>query len=193
MRRHLSKFGQLVLGVMLLLMVGLPLIFNAGLKTASQTVTSDLTPKSFIKEISADAKELGSAYGIRPSFLIAQASVETDFGRNLLGKHHNLYGLQSVDGRANVRLREKVVVNGKEEWQTVYYQTYPAGQASMLDYLERLRQGEFGDQLYEKLVQAESSSVASTELILSKFKNDSEFADKMVEVIKKYELEKYDE
>lgn len=192
MRRHLSKFGQLVLAVMLLLMVGLPLIFNAGLKTASQTVTSDLTPKSFIKEISADAKELGSAYGVRPSFLIAQASVETDFGRNLLGKHHNLYGLQSVDGRANVRLREKVVVNGKEEWQTVYYQTYSTGQASMLDYLERLRQGEFGDQLYEKIVQAESSSVASTELILSKFKNDSEFADQMVEVIKKYELEQYD-
>jgi flagellum-specific peptidoglycan hydrolase FlgJ len=178
---------------MLVLLVGLPLLFNQGAKSSSQTVAADWTPKTFIKAISADAKELGAAYGIKPSFLIAQASVETDFGRNLLGKYNNLYGLKSLDGRDNVRLKEKVEIDGKETWQIVYYQTYPSWTDSMRDYLERIRQGEFGETFYENLVQAESSTVASTELILSHFKQDSAFADQMVEVIKEYKLEQYDE
>lgn len=192
MRRSLSKSGQLVLTAVLFLFVALPLIFNAGMKRSQEIVYKNVRPESFIEVIAPVAKELGSAYGIRPSLLIAQASVETDFGRNLLGKYHNLYGLKSLDGRSSVSLGEKLAVNGKERWQTVSYQVYPTWAASMRDYLDRLRQGEFGDNLYEKLVQAENATQASSELVLSNFKSDKAFANDMIEVIKTYELEKYD-
>ncbi len=66
------------------------------------------TPKkNLYKKIVPDAQDLGKSYGIRPSFIIAQAALDSDFGEKILAnKYHNLFGLLAEPGTPSITLND---------------------------------------------------------------------------------------
>lgn len=192
MRRRFSV--KLILAVLtgFMLTLVLPLFLMSGTKAADQRVASRPSDKAFIRSLAPLAQELGQTYGIKPSLLLAQAALETDYGKNLLGyRYHNLYRLPSMDGRDAVRL--KVKEPGRQTWQVTYYQVYTNPRASMVDYLNRLRKQKLGQPgLYDRLVKTKTYEEAATELVLSRYTTDVDYADQLVAIIDKHQLTTYD-
>lgn len=194
MRQRLSKRILLLVSTVLFGGLLLVLLANAGVKKAH----TDLVPtdeKAFVADLAPLAQDLGKVYGIKPSVLIAQASLETNYGRQLLGvRYHNLYSTVSVDGRRAVPLQVQETVKGKATWVTKPFQVYPSRRAGMLDYLERLQNKQLGNaQFYQKLITAKSYKEASTAFILGGYTTDRDYADKLVAIIQKHNLEAYDD
>lgn len=192
MRRRFSV--KLILAVLIgfILVLVLPLFLMSGTKAADQRVSSRPSDKVFIRSLAPLAQELGKTYGVKPSLLLGQAALETAYGKNLLGhRYHNLYALPSRDGRDAIRLSTKPAGSDKE--QVVYYQVYPTVRASMVDYLNRLKFQEVGQpDLYERLTAAKTYKDAATELVLSRYTTDVDYADQLVAIIEKHDLAQYD-
>lgn len=188
MRRHLSAKGRLILFIATSLLIFVPLLLSSRPKLADAQVTVSYTEKQFIQDLAPLAQQYGQAYGIRPSVLLAQASLETNYGRTLLAtKYNNLYHLLALEGKDHVKLKLD------KKGDLVYYQVYADWTASLADYLGRLSAGQIGDQdLYERLATAEDYKQASTALILGGYTTDSHYADQLVEIIDKHDLTQYD-
>lgn len=193
MRQRLSKRILLLVSTVLFGGLLVLLVTNVGTNKAHTAIVK-VDEKVFVTELAPLAQDLGKVYGIKPSVLIAQASLETNYGSHLIGvRYHNLYSTLSVDGRQAVPLQVQDTVKGKKTWVTRAFQVYPSRRASMLDYLERLQSKQLGnEQFYQKLITAKSYKEASTAFILGGYTTDRDYADKLVAIIQKHHLEAYD-
>lgn len=194
MRRHLSKKARLVVLAIFLVGFLLPMVANAGPKKAYQVMAGSSDRSVFIQELAPVAQELGKVYGIKPSILLGQAALETDYGRTLLvHRYKNLYATEAVAHADRVTLKVERTVKVKKNWVEVDYQVYPNYRASMIDYLERLKANHLGkEKLYQSLLVAKNYKEASTAFILGGYTTDSNYADDLVKVIEDNKLTKYD-
>lgn len=194
MRRQLALAPRLVLGVMFVAMVLVPLVLNRGIKPATAQLPHRPSQSLFIEQVAPLAQELGPIYGVKPSVLLGQAALATNYGSNLVGgRYRNLYSLTATRHMPEVRLVTEQTVAGKTQLSPLSYQVYPTYRASMLDYLERLKNKELGkEKLYQNLLAAKTYKEASTALVLGGYTTDKDYADKLVNVIEKHDLTKYD-
>ncbi|WP_317450504.1 glucosaminidase domain-containing protein, partial [Listeria monocytogenes] len=82
-----------------------PLLNHKGKVDANSRQSVTYTKEEFIQKIVPDAQDLGKSYGIRPSFIIAQAALDSDFGEKILAnKYHNLFGLLAEPGMPSITL-----------------------------------------------------------------------------------------
>ena len=74
--------------------------------TKKQSVS--YTQTEFIEEIAPTIQKVAASYGVRPSIIIAQAVLESNYGTNLLAvKYHNLFAVQAQDGQMSIELTYK--------------------------------------------------------------------------------------
>lgn len=189
MRRPLVNWLRWALLFLFGLAILLPMSLRSGQLWASKRLLST-QPQAFIQQLAPYAQKQGQAYGVKPSILLAQAGLESDYGRNVLAhRYHNLYGLTSSDGRRAVRLP---LAAGKGS-ATAAFSVYLSPEASLEDYLDRLKTKQLGsDRLYEDLKAAKTYKEAATAFALNRYQQDVDYADKLVAIIEKYQLDKYD-
>ncbi|MFX3748101.1 glucosaminidase domain-containing protein, partial [Streptococcus suis] len=84
--------------------------------SATKKQSVSYTQTEFIEEIAPTIQKVAASYGVRPSIIIAQAVLESNYGTNLLAvKYHNLFAVQAQDGQTAIELTYKsYFVN---EWQ----------------------------------------------------------------------------
>lgn len=187
MRKRLSGKGFLVILGCFVLCLILPLLLNSGTKSIDQTRGSGASPTAFVVRLAPTAQELGRAYGVKPSVLLGQAILASDYGRNLLAsKYRNLYATPGRPGRRQIEL-----IHHQDGRKLVgAYQVYPDWEASMLDYLQALAEGRIGEEdSYERLATAETYQEASAVLA---FAGDQSYADRLIAVIEQDKLTQYD-
>lgn len=191
MRKRLAKSYLLILLGLVSALLFFPMMRNGNQPRVQVVTEVGKVDKAFIRELAPHAKRLGKAYGVRPSVLLAQASLETDYGRSLLGdKYRNLYGLPHEQG-TGVTLA--VAASGKAKVQSKTYQVYPTWEASLGDYLARLKAGRLGDKgLYENLVTAPTLERAAQALVDGGFREDNAYADHLLTIIREQKLDQYD-
>lgn len=194
MKRRLSFLGTLLITVGVLISLLIPLLLNGGPKSADQLVKTSDSSAIFIKKIAPEAQKLGKSYGVMPSILIAQALVETDSGRTLLGvKYHNLYHLPASEGNRRVVLWTTEVKDGKEQNVERSYQVYSTWSESMADYMTRLKANNLGyEMLYTRLATAKTYKEASAIFYQEGYTTSSDYAGRLIALIEKHQLEQYD-
>lgn len=194
MRRRFSFAGFITIGTICLVLLGVPLILKSGPKPADQVVVQKETPERFISSLVPEAKTLGKAYGVKPSILIAQAALETQYGRSLLGhKYNNLYHLKASQNDAKVSLLTALPTAGKAKPKKASYAVYPDWSTSMAAYLTQLKAGHLGNKtLYAHLANAKTVEDASKVFYQEKYTSDSTYGEQLLAIIKKYKLETYD-
>lgn len=194
MRRHLSIGGRVLLGLVFLLGFLLPMFWHREAEKVTKVLPHGPSKTAFVKEVAPLAQELGQAYGIKPSVLIGQAALETNYGNHLLGgRYRNLYSLKANAHQDKVVLQTQELAKNKWVWVKVPYRVYPTYRASMLDYLERLKNKELGkEKLYQNLLAAKTYKEASTALVLGGYTTDEDYADKLVQLIEEQDLTQYD-
>lgn len=188
------QFFLTVLCVFLLL-CGINLIENStdGI-VHSPAAATDLNytqgdPESFFKAMAPIATKYSEDYGLYASVTLAQAAIESDYGRSELATtYNNYFGIKAHGNNQSVSLKTTEYEDGKEVTITDGFSVYPSADRCFLDYARLLGLGS----TYASVRQASSPQEAAWAVQTSGYATDPSYAEKIISIINEYDLTKYD-
>ncbi|MDF7639316.1 glycoside hydrolase family 73 protein [Lactobacillus sp. ESL0791] len=150
--------------------------------------------KAFIKKIGPIAKEVDKFYDLLPSITIAQACLESDYGQSDLSqKYNNLFGVKGTNPNTSAVLVTKEYVKG--EWHQVKarFQIYDSYEASIRAHAELFQKGtSWNAQQYSHVLKSKNYQEQAKALVTDGYATDPNYADKLINLIEQYHLDKYD-
>jgi flagellar protein FlgJ len=149
--------------------------------------TAFASPQEFVKVLYPHAVEAAKALNLDPKAMIAQAAVETGWGKSLIHKKdgensHNLFGIKADrrwDGeKATIDTLE--FVNNVPEKQQASFRSYGSFTHSMNDYVDFIK----SNPRYEQAIQkTETPKDYFTALQDAGYATDPQYADKVMSVL----------
>lgn len=151
------------------------------------------TQTEFIEEIAPTIQKVAASYGVRPSIIIAQAVLESNYGTNLLAvKYHNLFAVQAQDGQTAIELTYKSYFVNEWQTETGRFAVYKSWTAAIYDYFDLLQSGKLSDGAYDILVSNTGYKKPAQSLQDMGFSTDPDYATKLIAIIEKNNLTAYD-
>lgn len=171
--------------------------------TTTDTGVGMLTPRgvgdqNFIQYIGNSAQKLAGNNDLYASVMIAQAMIESGWGTSGLASapNYNLFGIKGTyKGTAvNMPTQED---DGSGNLYSIQsdFKKYPSYKESLEDYVSLIRGGVSGNpQMYAGTWKSNTSSYKdATAFLTGKYATDTSYADKLNNVIEKYNLTRFDE
>lgn len=145
------------------------------------------SPEEFIKTLWSNAKKAAATIGAAPEILIAQAALETNWGKSILqqgtdnGSSHNLFNIKADSAWANktapvdtLEQKDGVLVKEKST-----FRSYASFQESFMDYISFLKnQGRYN----EALNKAANPQQFVHALQSAGYATDSQYANKIMKI-----------
>lgn len=151
--------------------------------------------QAFIDEIYPIAQRLQKQYGIFASVSMAQAMLESDFGRSgLAATHYNLFGVKT-DEHDPMGAEYKTMEFFDGEWVEIsdYFKVYNSWAESMEAHAQLLTNGTTWDSSYYEAVTSGTTPVAQAQgLQEAGYATDPEYANKLIAMIREWDLQQYD-
>lgn len=164
---------------------------NGKLDADDKEPTEELTKKEFLVQLTPYAHEVYLSHGVRPSLLVAQAALESNWGNSELAKESNNYfGVKNSIGK-EYQTKEFT----KSEWTEVNtsFKQYDSVYESVLDYANLLKNGTSWDEnLYKDVIEASTYTEAAYALTKAGYATDPEYAEKIIQVIEYHQLNDLD-
>ncbi|WP_088825244.1 glucosaminidase domain-containing protein [Listeria goaensis] len=184
-KKHLLKVGLISLSITVM---ALPMQVkaNPSLATSSQ--------QAFINEIAPHAEIVQKENGILASITISQAILESNWGKSELAqKGKNLFGIKgSYNGNS-------IVMGTREHNGSSYvgtsagFKAYPTWFESLNDHATLFVNGpSWNKDLYSSLINQTDYRLAAKALDHTGYSTDPNYSKKLIEVIEKFNLDKYD-
>ena len=150
----------------------------------------------FIEKVAPAAVLIANAQGIYPSVMIAQAGLESSWGRSGLAElYNNLMGTKgNVEGRsATVRTRE--VQNGQSVYINAGFTIYDSWDHSLLHYGSLMKNGLSWDSDYYSgtWIENTESYQDATAWLQGRYASDPSYASKLNQTIESFNLDQYDD
>jgi len=194
---HLTNVNRLSIGQVLA-------VNEAGQKEAKGTQPTQ--PKNlnqvsssseFIENISAYAQKVASENNLYASVMIAQASLESGYGKSSLSAppNHNLFGIKgSYNGQSVAkRTQEYYASTG---WITITdnFKKYPSYEESLKDNANLLRRGLRSNAAFYSGTWAENAASFrdATSWLQGRYATDPTYASKLNRIIDQFDLTRYD-
>lgn len=156
-----------------------------------EAVSAEMSKEEFITQLTPHAQEVASTYGVRPSLLIAQAALESNWGNSTLSKESNNYfGIKNPAGKqyATREFRE----SGWSE-EDASFKQYESPYESVLDYANLLKNGtSWNENLYREVIEASNYKDAAIAVGEAGYATDPEYAQKVIRIIEQYQLNELD-
>ena len=108
------------------------------------------SPEAFVQSIWPHAKRTAAELGVSPKVLVAQAALETGWGRRLVGGDgsHNLFGIKATGWNGNrVNAGTHEFVNGRRQDQRADFRAYGSIHESFDDYARLMRNDRYAGAL----------------------------------------------
>jgi peptidoglycan hydrolase FlgJ len=126
---------------------GLPVASSAAASKAGAAAyiatqgTSSADQQNFVRTMWPQAQQAGEQLGVDPRNLIAQAALETNWGRNLPGSSNNLFGMKAAHGWAGptVSAPTREFTNGVASDTNAQFRSYASSAQSFQDYVALLQ------------------------------------------------------
>lgn len=170
-----------------------PLIVNGVEATApsAPSKTRFSSPDEFIATMLPMAEKAAKRLGVEPRFLVAQAALETGWGKSMIkqkdgSNSHNLFGIKSNgwDGES-AKVTTTEYVNGKATKQVAGFRAYDSFEQSFNDYVRLLENND----RYRPAIQVASISGNSerfvNELQRAGYATDPQYARKINQIARK--------
>ena len=195
MKSRFSFVQFLVFLAVLVLGIFSPLYAHRATPSANKTEKVSYNKSEFFADIAPTVQEVAEASGVRPSLVMAQAALESDYGQNLLAvKYHNLFAVFAQPGNKPVTLKYKrYFVN---EWQTEIGQfaVYKSWDDAIYDYFDLLKSGKIrnSEGAYDVMVSNKGYKKPAQALQDIGFSSDPNYASKLIAIIEENDLTTYD-
>ncbi|KRL43014.1 N-acetylmuramidase [Companilactobacillus mindensis DSM 14500] len=150
---------------------------------------------AFVKKVAPYAVVLGKEYGVLPSITIAQAILESNWGNSsLASQYNNYFGIKGENPTNTKVLQTKEYTDG--QWVTINgrFRVYSDFRESMKDHTKLLVNGTtWNSQQYKQVLQSKDYIEAAIALQTDGYATDPGYTSKIIRIIQKYDLKKYDE
>lgn len=150
--------------------------------------------RAFIKAIAPEAQAMQRQYKVKASITMAQAILESNWGTSgLATQYHNLFGIKG-EGPDSKELTTKEYTNGK--WVVIRgrFKVYDSWSDSIKDHTQLMMNGtQYKKDNYQNVVDAKTYEEAAKALQKDNYATDPDYANKLINVIKTYNLDKYDD
>ena len=202
-RRKKIKFkflyvnGKLRLSDLLLVVILLSLLFVQFIKwsgasnNTQTTKIEDIKKEKFVEKIAPIAQDEQQKYHIFASITIAQAALESNWGQSELAtQYYNLFGVKSDTGGL---MTTKEYVNGQWIVVRARFAIYQSWRESIEQHTALFVDGTSWDSShYQAVLSADNYVEAAQALQQREYATDPNYAQKLISLIKKYNLDKYD-
>ncbi|EAG8018472.1 GW domain-containing glycosaminoglycan-binding protein [Listeria monocytogenes] len=150
--------------------------------------------QNFLNELSPRAQELQEKHGILTSITLAQAILESDWGQSgLAQKGNNLFGVKGKSPQPMVTMTTKEFVDGKWIEINANFRKYKDWNESLDSHAELFLNGtSWNKDKYNGVIAADDYKKAAQELQSAGYATDSDYAEKLINIIEKYDLALYD-
>ncbi len=196
-RRKKKNYSQLLfLGFIVLLAVtfltGMADKYFATSETPQATISNDEQAKqNFIKQLAPIAQAEQRQYGVLASITLAQAALESDWGKSeLSAKYNNLFGIKNPNGSL---MTTQEYVDG--QWTTIRdtFAVYGSWEDSVKAHTQLFVNGtDWNTDHYGSVLQAKNYEQAAWALQNQGYATDPDYAEKLIALIKQYNLNQYD-
>lgn len=148
----------------------------------------------FIKQIAPHAQKIQEKYKILASLVIAQACLESNFGQSgLAQKGKNLFGIKGSYNGQSVTMKTTEYRNNKPYKIDAAFRKYPSWLESLEDLAQLYTNGVSWDKNKYKSIIGETNYVTACKKVQEcGYATDLNYAAKLIRIIEKYELHKYD-
>lgn len=160
-------------------------------KKERQDAEQELSKEEFVAQLTPYAQELSVSHGIRPSILVAQAALESNWGNSQLAQESNNYfGVKNSTGKEYET--KEFTQDGWIEIRAPFKQ-YDSMYDSVLDYANLLKSGTSWDaNLYQEVIEAPTYEEAAYALTEAGYATDPNYAEKVIEIIDAHQLDALD-
>ena len=147
----------------------------------------------FIKAIAPFAQQSHRKTGVFASCIIAQAALESGWGKAVprdkkTGRcSYNLFGIKGEGPCGCVEIPHMEYENGKKVWHTAKFRCYHNYAESIADHEEVLMHNR-----YRPVREAATADEAARQLYQCGYATDPQYPQKLISIMKKYNLYKYD-
>lgn len=140
------------------------------------------------------AQKMQHKYHIFASISLAQAILESDWNQSSLAKdNNNLYGIKASADQAGVVVPTKEYENGKWIEVDQKFASYKTWQQSMEAHAQLLSKGtQWNANQYEHVIAAKDYKAAAAALVQDGYATDPSYAEKLVQVIEHWYLQRFD-
>lgn len=146
--------------------------------------------QKYIEDTASMAVKISKKYKLFPSVMLAQSILESDWGRSELSKEYNNYfGIKEVKKGEGIVFETEEYVEGESGRYMENFKKYPSKKDSFLHYAKLLTEAK----RYEKVKTAKNYEEAIQYIIESGYATDPDYKNKVISVIEKYNLNKYDD
>jgi flagellum-specific peptidoglycan hydrolase FlgJ len=206
-KKTLDKFVDTValsfkIGVVLLILFFVMLFFiiepidfigkNFSSSNEAVEITENMSKTEFIETLTPHAKKAQEEYGTRPSLLIAQAALESNWGQSTLSTaSNNYFGIKNSQNGKQYATSEY----NNEEWTQVNasFQQYDSLAESIEDYASLLKNGTSWDSnFYQDVIEAENYQAAAVAVQEAGYATDPDYANKLIRIIEQHQLYELD-
>ena len=147
-----------------------------------------MNQQDFIERIAPGAQKAYTQSGILPSITIAQAILESNWGKSKLTQEaNNLFGIKGKFLGKSYIIPTNEVVGGKTITITAAFRHYPTWDDCILDHDKVLQASR-----YKKARVSKDYTVQAQEIRKGGYATDPKYAEKLVILIQQWKLWKYD-
>lgn len=145
------------------------------------------SPEDFVRTLLPLAKDVAQNSGISPNVLLAQAALETGWGKFIMstesnGNSHNLFGIKAKNGwnGPSIVASTTEVMGGRSSSQMDIFRSYKSYKQSFVDYARFI----MDQPRYEKaMAMAGDAEEYSRELQNAGYSTDPQYADKIIKIM----------
>lgn len=174
--------------------------YNNQSKSSSRSIkfTRNATSQEFIDEISKHAIEIAEENDLYASVIVAQAALETGFGKSTLSlaPNFNIFGIKGSYNGESAHMRTMEDDGSGNLYQiTAGFKKYPSYMESLQDYANLMVNGTSWDSsYYQGTWKSNTSSYKeATNFLMGKYATDTSYADKLNKIIEAYDLQELDD
>lgn len=141
--------------------------------------------KSFVEMMMPIAKKVAEKFGINPLAMVAQAALETGWGKHLMTKGkelaNNLFGIKASAKSTNTtNANSYEYINGKKVLINSKFRAYSGFEESMEDYARLITE----NKRYDKVQTADNVDVYFEELQKAGYATDPQYAAKLKRIVR---------
>lgn len=157
-----------------------------------QTPVKFDSPKDFIDELRPLAEKYAKELGVKPEVLIAQAALETGWGKKIIktkqNSTHNLFGIKASTGwqgdSANVKTLEHR--NGEFQFERANFRAYNSFEQSFADYVAFIK----GNSRYQNALDQTQDSIQYIQALQEAgYATDPKYTEKISSILRRDEFQ----
>jgi flagellum-specific peptidoglycan hydrolase FlgJ len=155
-----------------------------------QPSVSRMTRKEFIEFVGKNAQRAMAATGVPASVTVAQAILETGWGKHTISEAKNLFGIKGRGPLGSVRARTREHIKGKDVFVEADFARYESFEQSITEHSQLFLR----NRRYARALQFKNDPDAfAREIHKAGYATDPQYADTLIKYMRDYDLYRFDQ